>query len=119
VPLVRASTAVDPLSRSSVARAPTSPATVNGVVPSVAWPAAQDRLVILGCRVLKMVAVMARAATAQVPLVATVPWASTKGVVPPPLVRSCGGDGATDEKELGVEEPSVEELCVEKPSGFW
>jgi hypothetical protein len=36
-----------------------------------------------------------------------------------PLVRSYGGDGATDVQEPGVDEPSVEVLCVEEPSGFW
>jgi hypothetical protein len=66
-----------------------------------------------------MVMVVARAVTARVLLVETVPWVSIVGVVMSPLVRSYGGDGATDVQEPGVDEPSVEVLCVEEPSGFW
>jgi hypothetical protein len=69
----------------------------------MAWPAAQDRLVILGCRVRQMVAVVARSASAQVLLVAMVAWASTEGVMSLPLVCSCGGGSAADEQEQGVE----------------
>jgi hypothetical protein len=77
VPLVRGSTAGDPLSRSSVAGALTSPTTVNGVAPS-GGPASHPR-------------------STWVLLVATVPWTGTEGAVSPPLVCSCGGDGAADE----------------------
>jgi hypothetical protein len=81
--------------------------------PPVARPAAQDRLVILGCRVCQLVAVVAWPVTTRVLLAETVPWVGTVGAVSLPLVHSCGGDGAT-----GVQEPSVEVLCVEEPSGF-
>jgi hypothetical protein len=81
--------------------------------PPVARPAAQDQLVILGCRVRQMVAVVARAVTARVLLAGTVPWASTVGTVSSPLVCSYGDNGAT-----GMEEPNMEVLCVEEPSGF-
>jgi hypothetical protein len=42
------------------------------------------------------VAAVARVATARVLLVVMAPWAGTEGAVPSPLVRSCGGVGATD-----------------------
>jgi hypothetical protein len=83
--------------------------------PPVAQLAAQDRLVILGCRVRQTVTAVAWAATARVLLVATVSWAGTVEAVLPPLVCSCGGDDAVDEQEPAVGEPSVEELCMEEP----
>jgi hypothetical protein len=57
-----------------------------------------------------MVVVVARARFARVLLVVMVPSTSIVGVVLPPLVRSYGG--------AGVQEPNVEVLCVEEPSGF-
>jgi hypothetical protein len=86
--------------------------------PPVVQPAAQDRLVILGCRVCQTVAVVARAVIALVLLAVTVPWAGTVGAVSLPLVRSCGCDGAASVQEPGVEKPSAEVLCVEEPSDF-
>jgi predicted metal-binding membrane protein len=73
----------------------------------VARPAAQDRLVILGCRVRQTV-------TARVLLVVTVPWTGTVRVVSSPLVRSCGGDDTACVQEPSMEEPNVEVLCVEE-----
>jgi hypothetical protein len=66
-----------------------------------------------------MVAVVARVATARVLLAVTVPWTGTMGAVSPPLVRSPGGDGVVGVHDPSVEEPNVEVLCVEEPSGFW
>jgi hypothetical protein len=43
-----------------------------------------------------MVVVAVRAVTARVILVVMTPSAGTVGVVSPPLVRSCGGDGTAD-----------------------
>jgi hypothetical protein len=65
-----------------------------------------------------MVAVVAEVVTARVLLAVMVSWAGTMGVVSPPLVRSCGGDDAVDVQEPGVEESSVEVLCMEEPSDF-
>jgi hypothetical protein len=65
-----------------------------------------------------MVAAAARAATTQVLLVVTIPWAGTVGAVSPPLVRFCGGDGTTGVQNPDVVEPSAEELCVEEPDRF-
>jgi hypothetical protein len=61
-----------------------------------------------------MVVVVARSASAWLLLAVMVPWTGTEGVVSLPLVRSCGGDNATDEQE-----PGMEELCVEEPFYFW
>jgi hypothetical protein len=57
-----------------------------------------------------MVVVVAQARSTRVLLVVMVPSASIVGVVLPPLVRSYGG--------ASVQEPNVEVLCVEEPSGF-
>jgi hypothetical protein len=57
-----------------------------------------------------MVVVVAQARSARVLLVVMVPSASIVGVVLPPLVHSYGG--------TGVQEPNVEVLYVEEPSGF-
>jgi hypothetical protein len=65
-----------------------------------------------------MVAVAVQAATARMILVVMAPSAGTMRVVSPHLVRSYGGNGATDVQEPSVVEPSVEELCVEKPFHF-
>jgi hypothetical protein len=86
--------------------------------PPVARLAAQDQLVILGCRVRQMVVMVAHKVTARVLLAVTVPLASTVGVVLPPLVRSCGGDGGAVLQEPGMMEPSVEESYMEEPSNF-
>jgi hypothetical protein len=117
VPLLRGSTADDPLP-CSVAGALTSLATVNGVEPFGGLASRTRSTRNLGCRVCHMVAVVARAVTARVLLVVMVPLAGTMGVVLPPLVRSCGGDNAPVLQEPGVVEPNVEEPYVEEPSGF-
>jgi hypothetical protein len=72
VPHVRGSTASGPLPCSD-AGVLTSSATVNGVVPSGGPDSYQDQLVILGCRECQMVAVVAWAGPARVPLVGKVP----------------------------------------------
>jgi hypothetical protein len=66
-----------------------------------------------------MVVVVAQVVTARVLLVETVSWVGTVGVVSLPLVRSYGGDGAASVQEPDMDEPSVEVLYVEEPSGFW
>jgi hypothetical protein len=66
----------------------------------------------------RTVAAAARAAIARVLLVVTIPWVDTVGAVSPPLVRSCGGDGAADVQKPDVMELSMEELCVEEPIHF-
>jgi hypothetical protein len=59
------------------------------------------------------VASAARAATAWVLLVVMVPWADTAVAVMSPLVRSCGGVGATDEQEPSVESPMLGEVSLD------
>jgi hypothetical protein len=117
VPIVRVSTASDPLP-SSVAGALTSPATTNGVAPS-GGPASRPR------------------STCNLGVWGTpnggsgVPGSDCSGTLgrDDSMGRYCGGgvaaigpllwgDGATDVQEPGVDEPSVEVLCVEEPSGF-
>jgi hypothetical protein len=76
----------------------------------VARPAAQDRLVILGCRGHQIVVVVARVGSAQVLLAVMV---RTLGAASPPMVCSYRGDAVADVQELGMEGSSVEE-----PTGF-
>jgi hypothetical protein len=52
-----------------------------------------------------------RVATSRVLLVVMAPWTGTTGSVLSPLVRSYGGVCATD-----VQEPNVEEPCMEQSS---
>jgi hypothetical protein len=59
------------------------------------------------------VVVAVRAVIARVILVVMASSADTEGAVMPSLVRSCGGDAAAD-----VQEPNVEELCMEEPFHF-
>jgi hypothetical protein len=61
-----------------------------------------------------MVVVAVRAVIAWVILVVMALSADTEGAVLPSLVRSCGGDAVAD-----VQEPGVEELCMEEPFHFW
>jgi hypothetical protein len=57
-----------------------------------------------------MVSVAVRVVATRVILVEMAPSGDTVGAVSPPLVHSCGGDGATDVQELGVVGPSMEVL---------
>jgi hypothetical protein len=47
-------------------------------------------------------------------LVLMAPWPSTMVAVSPPLVRSYGGDGATDVQEPDAEEPNGEEPYMDE-----
>jgi hypothetical protein len=58
-----------------------------------------------------MVVVAVRVATTLVILVVMAPWAGTVVAVSPLLVRSCGGNDATDMQEPDAKEPCVDELC--------
>jgi hypothetical protein len=60
-----------------------------------------------------MVVVVARAVSARVLLVVMVPSIGIVGTTSLPLVRSYRGNGV-----VGVQEPDVEVLRVEEPSGF-
>jgi hypothetical protein len=65
----------------------------------------------LGCRARRTMAAATRVATSRVLLVVMAPWTGTTGSVLSPLVRSYGGVCATD-----VQEPNVEEPCMEQSS---